>query len=122
MAANERVDRTVAGALGDWRDAERAAAVARRGRVAAEVAASAAAEAAEAAVATADAARTALAAATLAESSAAKTAAAAKLVAVTTTADLADAGSESELADAEEVAAATRYHQAAKDAVDRQAR
>ena len=106
-------------ALEEWRRAERVVAVARRGRIAAQVAADAAKDATEAAAATATSAKAALDAAVLAETSAAKTAAAARALAETTMANLADTNSESAMADVEEAAAHERYRRASARAQEK---
>jgi len=103
---------TTADALQQWRAAERLVAVARRGRIAPEPAAAAAEDAAEAAAATAEAAKAALASMALAETSAAKTAAASKIVVLSTHADLADAKTDEEMSEINEVDAQAKYREA----------
>jgi hypothetical protein len=106
-------------ALEQWRRAESAAAVARRGRTAAAAAERAAQEAAEAARTTAEAARRALEAATLAEASSARTAAAARAVLEAAGIDSRDAITDSDAADIAELEAHRAYDAAVGRAADR---
>jgi hypothetical protein len=106
-------------ALEEWRIAERAAAVLRRGHDAAEAAAAMAADAAEAAIATSEAAKAALASSTLAEASAAKTANSARGIVQLTTADLANSEKEHAAAELDEAAAHEKYRQAVARATDK---
>ena len=114
-----RTDLSVPEALAQWREAERTAAVARRGRLAAQIAAQAAADAAQAAEATSIAARTSLEAATAAELSASKTAHSARIVAEVAQADLADADAEMAVSDLAENAGQKEYRDALQRADDR---
>ncbi|HUQ43611.1 MAG TPA: hypothetical protein VM451_04265 [Candidatus Limnocylindria bacterium] len=117
MTEQRKLKSDIPEALRQWREAERVAAVARRGKLAAQQAAAAAADAVEAAMATAEASKSALHAAGLAEASANKTAAAARILVESTQVDQADADAVSAMADVDEVQARTRY----QSAVDRAA-
>ena len=118
MADSTDTNLSAPAALQQWREAQRAVAVAHRGTLAAHAAASAAKAAATAAAATAKASQRALAAARVAEASAAKTARAARTIVAMTSGDVADALTENVSAEAEEVAARVRYRDAVARASD----
>ena len=118
MAGTDHVADT-ASALQRWREAERAAAVARRGKLAAQAAAQAAEHAAQAAATTAEAAKAALSASVAAEESATRTAAAAKIVVDETRTDAVDAEAVSAMADIDEVEAHVAYGDAVRRAEQR---
>lgn len=117
--SEERKPITTERALEGWRTAEQLAAVARRGKLAAQAAVQAAVEAEEAAMATAAAAKAALESATLAEASAAKTASSARLVVANTRINSADADAESAMADVDEEVAKDQYRSATAAATER---
>ncbi len=110
---------TTAAALQQWRSAEQALAVSRRGRVAAQAAVDAAQQAADAANATAKAAKAALASANLAEATATKTALAARVMIDATRADLADADAEVAVDEVSEAGAHLEYKAAVNRAAAR---
>jgi hypothetical protein len=117
--SEEQKPMTTEKALEGWRNAEQLAAVARRGKLAAQTAVQAALEAEEAATATAAAAKAALESATLAEASAAKTASSARLVVENTQINSADAEAESAMADVDQQMAKEKYRAASEAAAQR---
>ena len=116
MPENEPRPATAAESLAAWREAERVASVVRRGRAAAELAATTPGEAEQAARATAEAARTALEASRMADEAATKTAESARRVVEAARRDVTTTTVEVELADSDVAAARGHYQDVVAEA------